>query len=372
MIVMSVKLDNFYSFQDFKIKFSYPRKLKDSKIEYEYLENIPTFKFKKLNIIMGTNSSGKTTFGKMLLNIFNYISTQNISVFENTINNKGKESVFEIDIVLKSDEEYNLFRLNATLSQREKLEIEKLELWKAPINKNGVYEKVTQKLKLISEYVKDRDKKEKIENILEEINNLGWFFNFTSLNKLNKKIKNLKVASNILKTFDNSIECIKEVENTENGYQIIFNNRDSVLLQNGKVADCDVLSSGTEEALGIIYSIDQMIQLADRPFYIDEKFSHAHSELEKAILSIMIELIGKESQLFFTTHNIDILNMDVPVHSFTFLTKEKQGEIKVVYPENKIKRNDRVLINHVKNNMFDTMPKDELIYDILEMVNKNE
>lgn len=70
MIVMSLKLDNFYSFEDFEINFSYPRKLKNSKIEYEYLENIPSFKFKKLNIIMGTNSSGKTTFGKMLLNIF--------------------------------------------------------------------------------------------------------------------------------------------------------------------------------------------------------------------------------------------------------------------------------------------------------------
>lgn len=371
MIIMSVKLNNFYSFKNFEICFSYPRKLKKSTIEYEYLENNPTFKFKRLNIIMGTNSSGKTTFGKMMMYIFNYIATQNISSFENTINNKNEKATFEIDIVLKNNKEYELFRLNATLSETQMLELDKLELKSASIKKGETYEKVIKKLKLIDTYVKNQDKREKIEKILEQLNRLGCFFYFTRLNEV-KKIKNLEVAKNILKTFDNSIEDIKKIENTENGYKILFKNRDSVLLQNGKVVDKEVLSSGTEEALRIIYSIDQMIQQGDRPFYIDEKFSHAHSELEKAILSIMIELIGKESQLFFTTHNIDLLNMNLPVHSFTFFTKEGDGEINVVYPENVIKRNDRFLINHVKNNLFGTMPKDELIYDILEMVNKNE
>ena len=113
-----------------------------------------------------------------------------------------------------------------------------------------------------------------------------------------------------------------------------------------------------------------MIQEPDRPFYIDEKFSHAHSELEKSILSIMIDIIGKQSQLFFTTHNIDILTMNFPTHSFTFFSKDKDGKIKVTYPEELIKRNDRNLINYVKNNVFDTIPDDELIYNIIDIVEK--
>ena len=73
MIIMGLKIDNFYSFKDFEINFSYPKKIKNSLIEQEFIKEIPNFRFKKLNIIMGVNSSGKTTFGKMLRNIFNFI-----------------------------------------------------------------------------------------------------------------------------------------------------------------------------------------------------------------------------------------------------------------------------------------------------------
>lgn len=368
MIIMSVKIDNLYSFNDFNINFSYPRKLKNSLIEYEYLEEIPTFRFKKLNIIMGTNSSGKTTFGKTLLNIFNFIANQNIEVLSNAINNKNKLSKIEIDMVFKKEKKYNLYRLKVEIGYNNKLEIEKLELQKTELIKNDTYEKAIDKLEVFEKYEKEKTEKTNIEKILEEINDLGWFFNFPSLNELNKKLSRIDIASNILQTFDNTIEKIEEVENTTNGYNIIFKNRDGVLLQNGKIVDKDVLSSGTEEALGIVYSIDQMIQWSNRPFYIDEKFSHAHSELEKSILNLMIELVGEESQLFFTTHNLDILTMNFPVHSFTFFSKDDEGNIRVEYPEEKIKRNDRNLINFVKNNLFDTMPKVEKIDEILEMV----
>ena len=284
--------------------------------------------------------------------------------------------MFEMDIVFKEKEKYNLYRLKVVVEKivfnedDERLNIKEMRLSKVTLNKNDSYERAVKRLEIVKKYLEDENEKKDTEEILDEINNFGWFFNFPQSNSLTKKIKNLNVAGNILKTFDNTIESIKEIENTENGYQIIFKNRDSVLLQNGKVVDRDILSSGTEEALGIVFAIDQMIQEPDRPFYIDEKFSHAHSELEKSILSIMIDIIGKQSQLFFTTHNIDILTMNFPTHSFTFFSKDKDGKIKVTYPEELIKRNDRNLINYVKNNVFDTIPDDELIYNIIDIVEK--
>ena len=324
---------------------------------------------------MGANSAGKTTFGKMLRNIFNFIAKQRVDLLLEAVNKEGTEAMFELDIVLKEENKYNLYRLNVVVEKimlnedDEHLNIKKMKLSKATLNKNDSYERAIERLDVVKKYSQEENEKNETEKILDEINGFGWFFNFPQSNNLTKKIKNLNVASNILKTFDNTIQNIKEIENTENGYQIIFKNRDSVLLQNGKIVDRDILSSGTEEALGIIFAIDQMIQEPDRPFYIDEKFSHAHSELEKSILSIMIDIMGNESQLFFTTHNSDILTMNFPTHSFTFLSKREDGKINVTYPEDMIKRNDRNLINYVKNNVFDTIPDDELIYDIIDIIN---
>jgi len=372
---MRLKIDNFYSFKDFEINFSYPRKVKNSLIEHEFIEKIPNFRFKKLNIIMGANSAGKTTFRKTLRNIFNFIAKQRVDLLLEAVNKEGTEAMFELDIVLKEENKYNLYRLNVVVEKimlnedDEHLNIKKMKLSKATLNKNDSYERAIERLDVVKKYSQEENEKNETEKILDEINGFGWFFNFPQSNNLTKKIKNLNVASNILKTFDNTIQNIKEIENTENGYQIIFKNRDSVLLQNGKIVDRDILSSGTEEALGIIFAIDQMIQEPDRPFYIDEKFSHAHSELEKSILSIMIDIMGNESQLFFTTHNSDILTMNFPTHSFTFLSKREDGKTKVTYPEDMIKRNDRNLINYVKNNVFDTIPDDELIYDIIDIIN---
>ncbi|WP_304180723.1 ATP/GTP-binding protein [Leptotrichia trevisanii] len=376
MIIMGLKINNFYSFKDFEINFSYPRKIKNSLIEHEFIEEIPNFRFKKLNIIMGSNSAGKTTFGKMLRNVFNFIAKQRVDLLLEAVNKEDKEAMFELDIVLKEEDRYNLYRLKVVVEKiiinedEERLNIKRMTLSKVTLNVKDSYERAIKRLEVVKKYSEDENETNEAGKILDEINGFGWFFNFPQSNSLTKKIKNLNVAGNILKTFDNTIENIKEIENTENGYQIIFKNRDSVLLQNGKVVDKDILSSGTEEALGIVFAIDQMIQEPNRPFYIDEKFSHAHSELEKSILSIMIDIMGNESQLFFTTHNIDILTMNFPTHSFTFLSKDKEGEIKVTYPEDMIKRNDRNLINYVKNNVFDTVPDDELIYDIIDIVNE--
>lgn len=377
MIIVNLKINNFYSFKNFEVNFTYPRKINNSLIDGEYIEEIPQFRFKRLNIIMGANSAGKTTFGKILMQIFNFIQKQKPEYFSEAFKEIRDEAEFEIDIVQKESEanksNYILYRLRAVftnmiIEDEQKIDIKTLALKNTKLGKNDSYEKAVKKLKNINEYEKDIDDKEKIGEILEKIGRLAWFFNFPSVNDFNRKMKNLKIASKILKTFDNTIETIKEVENTENGYQIIFKNRDSVLIQNGKVVDKEALSSGTEEALGICYSIDQMLAYPDRPFYIDEKFSHTHSELEKTLLSIMVELIGKEAQLFFTTHNTEILTINFPVHSFLFFSKNEDGDIKVTYPEKTIKRNDRNLINYVKNNVFDTIPDNDLLYEIIDVV----
>ena len=103
MIVMNLKADNLFSFQDFEMNFSYPKKIVNSTIEKEHLSGHPNFRYKKVNIIMGANASGKTTLGKLLMTIFNFISSNtskgNPVELEAAIQDKSKEASFALDFV---------------------------------------------------------------------------------------------------------------------------------------------------------------------------------------------------------------------------------------------------------------------------------
>ena len=53
MVIMDIKADNLYSFKNFHLNMSYPKKIVDSTINQEYLEDRPNFRYRKVNIIMG-------------------------------------------------------------------------------------------------------------------------------------------------------------------------------------------------------------------------------------------------------------------------------------------------------------------------------
>lgn len=81
MIVLNLELDGIYGFDDFKINFTYPKKVVNSIIDDEYLDGRERFRYKKAVILMGANATGKTSIGKALLKIITYINTGNIAVF---------------------------------------------------------------------------------------------------------------------------------------------------------------------------------------------------------------------------------------------------------------------------------------------------
>ena len=60
---------------------------------------------------------------------------------------------------------------------------------------------------------------------------------------------------------------------------------------------------------------------------VTKKFSYIHSDIEKAILSLMIDFLKPNTQLFFTTHNMEVLNMDLPIHCFTIFKKREKIEV---------------------------------------------
>ena len=73
MIITKVSCDNMYMFNNFSLDLTYQKKRKHQLSENDVLFDGSKIKVRKNVIIMGGNASGKTTFGKLLCFISNYI-----------------------------------------------------------------------------------------------------------------------------------------------------------------------------------------------------------------------------------------------------------------------------------------------------------
>ena len=212
---------------------------------------------------------------------------------------------------------------------------------------------------------------------LEKIRGLSWMFEypFDSI-KDDKRIhigKNykryLQVAANILKTLDSAIIKIEKSEEIEDTY-IIRYPKGSVIIREGNLIDSGVLSSGTKAGLEIAGILTSILEGEFGFYYCDEKFSYIHSDIEKAILSVMVNGIKENEQMFFTTHNTDILELPLPKHSFVFLKKDindNEEPIKCISASSILKRNTDCLKNAVENDLFSVAPNIESIYGILDI-----
>ena len=130
-----------------------------------------------------------------------------------------------------------------------------------------------------------------------------------------------------------------------------------------------MFSSGTKAGVELSNILSSLIQGKNGFYYCDEKFSYIHTDIEKAILSLMITFLKPCDQLFFTTHNTDILDMDLPKHAYTFLRKDVSNlecPITCVEASSFLKRDTDSLRNAVENDLFSTSPALELIYDLID------
>ena len=84
MILAYIYLDNIYGFKDFSASFVYPKKIVNNPLGQEYLKNYPNFRYKKVNIIFGSNATGKTTLGKAIWNICLFLNCGRLIVLVRT------------------------------------------------------------------------------------------------------------------------------------------------------------------------------------------------------------------------------------------------------------------------------------------------
>ena len=103
-----------------------------------------------------------------------------------------------------------------------------------------------------------------------------------------------------------------------------------------------------------------------------EHFSDMHSEIETRIFGIMLYRLGDNEQLIFTTHNMDMLDLNLPKHSYGFLRRERDDtdyDISIIFASEVLKRNTDSVRSAVENDVFLSLPDDSLL-DELEVDNE--
>ena len=172
-----------------------------------------------------------------------------------------------------------------------------------------------------------------------------------------------------MKALDPAVKSVAKVSDVDAAYAITIKNR-TIIVQDGVKFDTRYLSSGTQAGIGVSRVLYSIIRGKNEFYYCDEKFSYIHSEIEKAILAVMIEKLRPNEQLFFTTHNTEILDMNLPKHSFLFMKKnqyEDESFIECISASSLLKRNTDSLRKAVENDLFGTSPSTDLIYEIEEL-----
>ena len=372
MIFLKLKIDNFYMFKDTELDLTYPKKIKNSTLEGEFLKDFPNIKYKKVCIFMGANASGKTSLGRMFCTINNYLAGRPIESVPDKICQKNKSASFEVIYV--TPETKQIHKLTAEFN------IQGLISEQYQVCKLKKTYSLVQTLSDINnseaKFTFNKQDKRNIENpgFNSAAHTLGydlcphvsWHYMFSEFNTSTelKKSIDTKLLKEILYTFDSSITGVTKIQKSHNSYVITFSNKDSVILEDGHISNHERLSRGTLESIEVAVFIDSLINREDGIFFLDEKMAYSHSEVEIAILNLMIEKLKENSQLFYTSHNYDVLEMNLPSHSYTFMRKDPF--VKIAHPEKMgYTQNDRKLLGYVKNDVFNTLPDTSKIEALL-------
>ncbi len=373
MVILDLKVDNFYAFKNFHINFTYPKKIVGSFIDEEHLTERPNFRYKKVNIIMGANASGKTTLGFVLKDIFNFIREKNINYLTKSVADNARKATFSIEMAANN---YVMYRVSCSIGPiyekgggKEERLVD-FHVASTKIGKRDSYETCEEKLDLLTNQTDDFDALEELDKIIPD---LFWAFEHPSDTNLKLKLPIndsmlSEVLNKVLHSLDPSINRVERLENVKNAY-VIRKENDDIVIQDGMPLDTAKLSSGTKAGVGISVILSALIQGTGRIYYCDEKCSYIHTDMEKAILGVMIEALKPDEQLFFTTHNVDILEMDLPKHSFIFLKKDMMqtdAPIQCLSASDYLKRNTDSLRKAVENDLFSIAPNTEEIYDLLK------
>ena len=361
MIILNIKLNHVYGFDDFQMNFTYPRKLSVSLIGEEALAGRERFRYKKAIILMGTNATGKTSLGRALLKIFSSVKEAN-EAFLRDLYSGDQPAEFLVDFV---NEGHTLHRLKGSV----KGEDVNLHYYSAEIGEKDSYEMAVEKLT-------DRtaDLNGNIKELKKQVGVLEYRFAYpeieTSLRVSDvKKDALLKTLRAVIGTLDPTLTDISIAKDLKDSF-IIRRRSKEIIIQEGKLLNRELMSSGTAEGIDVAVFLASMLSNRNCFYYCDEHFSYIQSDIEKRIFGLMVERLGANEQLIFTTHNTDMLNLNLPKHTFAFMRKEIDDtdyKVTVSFASDYLKRHTDSVKCAMENDVFGSLPDDSLL-DGLEVI----
>lgn len=361
MVVLYLKLDNIYGFDEFEIDFTYSEKAVDSIIGKEHLLGREQFCYKKAVILMGANATGKTSLGKALMRILAFINTGNPTLLYEMVSEDNAS--FCIDFV---NENYVMHRLSANISKTD-ADI-KIRYESAEIDENDSYEKCLKKLT-------DRTQEavQAANRLAKLTGQLAFRFAYPEIEDSLKmggisSSNLLRTLQAVIGTLDPTLADIALARDLKNTF-VIKRKGTEIIIQEGRLLNREMLSSGTAEGIDIAVFLASMLSQKACFYYCDEHFSYIQSDIERRIFGIMMEQIVDNGQLIFTTHNTDMLDLNLPKHAYVFLRKRLEREnykISSVTASEMVKQNTDSLRCAVENDVFASLPDDSLL-DELEM-----
>lgn len=360
MIVLYLECHGIYGFNDFHINFSYPKKIVNSMIEHENLKGRERFRYKKIVILMGANATGKTSLGRVLLHIFNYMTDGNaVPLYEMVSGNRGD---FCIDFV---NGDYRLQRLSVRIDASN--QNVQCRYQTADIGLMDSYEKCVTKLK---DQTIEGDPNSL--SIRERVGSFHSRFAYPEIAKscdlksVRKPVL-LDALQAVIRTLDPTLQEVRLSSDLKDTF-IIRKSGMEIIIQDGKLLNREALSSGTAEGIDVAMFLAAMKEKESSFYYCDEHFSYIQSDIEQRIFGMMLELIGDDRQLIFTTHNTDMLDLNLPKHSYVFLRRFPDGDhyqVSAISASDILKRNTDSLRHAVENDVFDSLPQESFL-DALE------
>ena len=364
MVILNLKLDNIYSFNDFEINFTYKKKIVNNPIGEETLKGYPFFRYRKVNIITGANASGKTTLGEAIMAILNFISNRNINHILKAINLPEKPSSFVIDYYVGDN---FIRRIDFIANPNAKTEDDAvIKVYSVKLDKSDTYESYLKKLV-------DTEPSLELKDICNT--NVGWAFKFPfDTDEVTYDFPEIyfdeyeEILNEIIISLDPAIEKVRKSNEVAKCFNVYFKNgMQPIPVENNRnTRDLPRLSSGTKYAFNLAYVYLAVKEKLNGFYYVDEQFSYINNEVEKAFVSLLSSLIDNDEQIIFTTHNTDVLDLNLPIHAYGFLKKDNET-ITYINAATVEKKNNVSIKNDYDNDRFNVAPNLDKIYTLGEL-----
>ena len=393
MVILRVACDNFYMFKNFELDLTYSRKVNHPLSKDDELFEGSRIKVRKNLIVMGANAAGKTTFGKLLCVVLNFIRGNNLDdqyfALEKIQYDKSRDASFEIEFFVNGV----AYLLKASFRD---YNLQQEQVFRQKVYPTYSIQKLRNRLRT-SSAIETFDANDKQMNIGfksfafsvskpskfdESVNRLGFWFMLSepiSNATVYRSEVDIEFLDKMLPAIDNSVKSVKRLQvegdsTPTNSYQISFKNNETLTVLNGDLKTCGYrLSHGTFESIDFVFSLSVLRKGLASIFYIDERLSHMHPELEIYLARQAFLQKPKDAQLFFTTHDTELFDLNAPNASYMIFRRNSEGFNEVIFVSDRLSKNDRNLRNYYENDYFEVIPDYSVLDKLFEnTVSENE